>query len=207
MRSLTEHDSIWTRHYSDFFGIPSEIKEAFELSRTRARLLGKEGICLSLVELQLLSFFVRLFACKNFMEIGTLTGSSALWAAQSMGEGDLYTLEREPLHVEAARDVFSAYHGRTRIHLAVGEAEEKLEELRSHGPFDGIFIDGDKAGYGHYLDWAEENLSPGALILADNVFRQSEAMRAFNHRLANRSKFDSIILPTQEGLFVGRFQP
>jgi predicted O-methyltransferase YrrM len=159
--------------------------------------------------------------CKKFVEVGTLTGASALWILQGLPEGGhLWTLEKDPLHARAAREIFDQYHQvqpSKGIHLIEGDARETLKTIEAEGPFDGIFIDGNKSAYGDYLDWAEAHLKKGALILADNIFlggsvftgnsaqfskKQIEVMRNFNERLANPEKYFSAIAPTEEGLFV-----
>ena len=100
----------------------------------------------------------------------------------------------------------------------MGDAREELEKLNSLGPFDGVFIDGNKAAYGDYLAWAEQNLRVGGVILADNIFlsgsvwgestqqkfsdKQIRVMQEFNNRLSDPTKFQSAVVPTFEGLFV-----
>jgi len=86
---------------------------------------------------------------------------------------------------------------------------------------DMVFIDADKISYNDYLDWAEENLRVGGLLVADNVLlggsvahseppadRRVAApttwqnMKKFNTRLADKSKYNASIIPTKEGLVV-----
>ena len=100
-----------------------------------------------------------------------------------------------------------------------GAAEDSLKTLSAKGPFDGIFIDANKGAYLDYLLWAEKNLRPGSLVMADNVFlrggvwgdtsssfsaAQIKVVREFNARLADRRKYESVMIPTSEGLFVAR---
>ena len=99
-----------------------------------------------------------------------------------------------------------------------GDARKMLEELSPKGPFDMVFIDADKISYEIYLDWAEVNIRQGGIIIADNTFlfdsvyedaplegislEAWNTMRRFNERLADSSKYLSILLPTKEGLSV-----
>lgn len=191
------------------------MKEAKEQSR----LLNKDGISISSHEAALVQFMVKSFGCKKFVEIGTLTGYSALAIMDAMGDqGEIWTLEKDVAHAEAAKKIFAQDPRASRIHLLVGDARETLQTLASHGPFDGIFIDGNKAAYLDYLLWAEANLKSGALVLGDNVFlsgavwgettsqkfseKQVRIMREFNERLANPELYQSCLIPTDEGLFV-----
>ena len=87
--------------------------------------------------------------------------------------------------------------------------------LREHrGKVDMVFIDAEKTGYPDYLEWAEQKLPAGGLLVADNTFlfdtvymeapegeaKMWLAMRQFNAALAER--FEAIILPTAEGLSI-----
>ena len=86
---------------------------------------------------------------------------------------------------------------------------------------DMVFIDADKISYNDYLDFAEKNLRAGGLIVADNVLLGGSVaddsppsnhriaapttwnnMRKFNERLADKSKYNSTIIPTSDGLTV-----
>src|SRR5260370_12713178 len=82
-----------------------------------------------------------------------------------------------------------------------------------------VFIDADKAGYVKYLDWAEKNVPRGGLIVGDNTFlfgalwddmRSGHGiepwmipiMGEFNLRLANSALYNSILVPTAEGMTI-----
>lgn len=196
------------------------------LARESSDKLNKTGISLGLTEARLVAFLIRQNKCQKFVEIGTLTGASALWILQALpSDGRLWTLEKDPAHAAAAREVLKCD---ARATILEGDARETLKILSSEGPFDGIFIDGNKAAYGDYLAWAEANVRAGGLIIADNVFlsgavfastdkpetpdsspqkakfsfKQIEVMRAFNRRLADSSLYDSTLVPTPEGLLV-----
>lgn len=142
----------------------------------------KKAISLSLAEGQILAFLIQQNNCLNFVEIGTLTGHSALWILKALDQnqrslnngtganGRLYTFEKDPKHAEMARSVLQTFSDFTSAEIVIGDAVEKLPTIETKGPFDGIFIDGNKSAYGQYLDWAEKNLKKGALIVADNVF-------------------------------------
>jgi len=190
----------------------------WQKAREASDAFEKTGISLGFTEARLVSFLIRQQGCKKFVEIGTLTGASAIWILQALPvDGKLWTLEKDPQHAQAARSVL-ATDGRAEV--IEGDARETLKKLVDHGPFDGVFIDGNKAAYGDYLAWAESNLRAGGLIIADNIFlsgavfaeplsekskfssKQIEVMRAFNRRLADLKLFESTLIPTPEGLLV-----
>lgn len=205
------------KYINTLFSNESENKK---LSRQFADELGLARISVSAAEAKLIALLVKMQGGRKFVEIGTLTGLSAQYIFEALPEGgELWTLEKDPQHGEKSAEVFSKVNqSKKKIHLILGDARVELEKLSAQGPFDGIFIDGNKAAYLDYLLWAEKNLRPGGLILADNIFlsgsvwgdtttqnfsdKQVRVLREFNERLANPDLYDSAIALTFEGLFV-----
>ncbi len=136
----------------------AEEDELKQLSRKFAEDLGLARISISPAEAQLVKTLVRLHGAKKFVEIGTLTGLSAQYFFEALPEGgELWTLEKDPQHCEMAAQVFSRVdQSKKKIHLVLGDAREELEKVAALGPFDGVFIDGNKAAYSDYLFWAEK---------------------------------------------------
>jgi predicted O-methyltransferase YrrM len=219
MRDLSQDSSPLENYLHMLF--PTEPSALFEEAREASRELGKAPISLSPHEARLMASLIHMHRCKKFVEVGTLTGLSALWILQGLETGgELWTLEKDEQHAKKARHIFEKYkksHHDKKIHLIEGDAQATLQSLESKGPFDGIFIDGNKSAYGAYLDWAEKNLRKGGLILADNVFlggavltgnkatfskKQIDVMKSFNERLADPKRYMSAVIPTGEGLFM-----
>lgn len=189
-------------------------------SRAAAQDLGLARISVSSVEGSIIATLLKLHQTRKCVEVGTLTGLSAQYMIDAMPAGsELWTFEKSPEHAHRAQTVFQQLSlGDKKIHLLVGDAKEELEKINPLGPFDAIFIDGNKAAYGDYLAWAERNLRQGGLIIADNIFlagtvwgaeasqrfneKQIQIMKAFNQRLADTSLYASSILPTHEGLYI-----
>jgi len=168
---------------------------------------------------KLLQMFISLHNVKTVVEVGTLGGYSTIWMARALPEGGhIYTLNKDQLHIEIARDAFARSGLQERITMLEGDAHDALPTLNAKGPFDMIFIDADKISYNDYLDWAEENIRPLGLIIADNTLLFGSiadkeppadmapstwhSMQLFNERLADSSKYFSVLIPTQEGLTV-----
>lgn len=185
--------------------------------RASAEQFNKAGIQVGAEEGRLLQWIIRQYRVHTIVEIGTFVGYSALWMASALPEdGYLYSCEFDPEHAATARTHFAHSPHAGQITLLEGDALESLKTLSAKAPFDMIFIDADKGGYPDYLDWAEQHIRPGGLIIGDNTLlfgsvyqdepprrvskRSWNAMRAFNQRLADSSKFDTIMLPTAEGL-------
>lgn len=168
---------------------------------------------------RLLQLLVRLVNAKKIVEIGTLAGYSSLWMAEAMPKGgQIFTCEYEERRAKIAEKHFKKYAPDKKITIVPGNAHETLPTLSKKGPFDLIFIDADKVSYAKYLDWAEENIRKGGLIVGDNTFlfdaiwreepvdrvRQTAlfAMRDFNKRLSDPKKYQSMLLNTGQGMTV-----
>ena len=195
---------------------PTE-NETMQKSRKSSETLGLNAISLSATEGRLIQFFISSSGAKKVVEIGTLTGLSALYILQALpADGKLWTLEKSTQHAELAAEVLTD----KRCHILVGDAEMKMQELNSEGPFDTIFIDGNKAAYLTYFRWAFENIRPGGIILVDNVFlsgavwgeqttqrfneKQITAVKKMNQLAFENPSLFSVIVPTDEGLLVSR---
>jgi predicted O-methyltransferase YrrM len=221
IRTSIELGNDYQTYNAEIFG--REPHALFEEAKKAANALGKGSISVAASEGRLIHFLVSSAGCRKFIEVGTLTGYSALWIASGLAAGgELFTLEKEPTHAKAAREVLGkADFNGVKISVVEGDALQTLPGLTSKGPFDGIFIDANKPGYTEYLLWAEKNLRKGGLILADNIFQRgavwdkshpnygekaASVMREFNQRLADQTRFESCILPTGDGLFAAKLR-
>jgi predicted O-methyltransferase YrrM len=141
-------------------------------------------------------------------------GYSGTWIARGLPDDDrLITIDVNPEHASVAEENFRLAGLAERVDIRVGDAHQLLPELSTEGPFDFIFID-EKKGYSAYLDWALENLQPGGIIAGHNVFghgdvvdaagtrERTEALRAFNRRLAEDPCMVSLIFPAGDGMAV-----
>jgi caffeoyl-CoA O-methyltransferase len=172
---------------------------------------GMPAIQLGASESRLLTLLMQLIAATKVVEVGTLAGYSALRLARGMAPGGkLWTFEIEPEHARVARDNIEAAGLSASIEVKLGPALAGLANIESEGPFDAIFIDGDKGGYPQYARWAKRNLRRGGLLIGDNSYyfgklldeAQPEAarMREFHAYVAEH--FDSVCVPTPDGLVV-----
>lgn len=188
-------------------------------AREHAEKLGLEAISLSVAEAQLLRFLLQPYAGGKVVEIGTLTGLSAAYITDSLTQnGRLWTLEKSSEHAHLAADVLADFIQSGQCQILTGDARDQLQVLQSEAPFDAVFIDGNKAAYLNYFNWACAHVRPGGLIVADNVFlsgavwgektqqkfgdKQIAAVKEMNSRaFADRSLLSAIV-PTEEGMLI-----
>ncbi len=188
-------------------------------ARANSEKLGLEGISLSPAEAQLLKHFAASAAAKKIVEIGTLTGLSALYLLDGLAEdGCVWTIEKSEDHARLAAQVLQPYIEINQWRLLIGDAREKLDEIKDEGPFDAVFIDGNKAAYLDYFNWAVENTRAGGVIVADNVFlagavwgdqtqqrfneKQIQNVNRMNELAFSNPMLNSTILPTREGMLI-----
>jgi predicted O-methyltransferase YrrM len=172
------------------------------------------------MEGRLLESLARLSGARKAVEIGSLYGYSAHWIARGLPEGArLYSLEKDPACVNAAKDGIEVSGLTRKVTVMEGPALESLKTLDKLAPFDFCFIDADIENYPAYLRWAAARLRPGGLVIAGGVFLKGEvrceggdpagdsaarSMREFCHVLFDSNRFaSSAVIPTGEGLAIG----
>ncbi len=102
------------------------------------------------------------------LEIGTFTGYSALCLAKGLQpNGKLVTIDTNPETSVMAKDFFNRSAYKNQIEFILGNAVEVIPALLYN--FDLIFIDADKKNYALYYDLIFDKVTPGGLIMVDNV--------------------------------------
>lgn len=194
--------------------------ETPELAAIAPALTDQEQVMqISPIEARLLQVIMALNHVKTVVEVGVLAGYSAIHMAQMVpAGGKVYAIDRIPVYIERAKRYAGQCGVQDRIEFYEGEALELLPRLAAKGPFDMMFIDADKGNYLHYLNWAETHIRPGGVIVGDNallfghVYQSTcppeipettyKVMRDFNKRLADPTRYISIMIPTLEGMAV-----
>mgnify|MGYP001313429751 FL=1 len=129
---------------------------------------------------KLLEMFVRMLRPRSILEIGTFTGYSALSMAAGLGEGaTLDTIEVDDELEELAQRFFDRSPCGGKIRLHIGSALDIAPTLG--GPFDLVFIDGDKREYPAYYrmlmgdDTGRPLVESGAFPLAGHITSSGRA--------------------------------
>ena len=182
----------------------------------------RAGMQISSYEGHLLQWLVRISGAKHILEIGTFMGTSTLWMAGGLPEnGVIMTLEASEEYAALARQHFEASPLIDRIEMATGPALDWFKTRPAVPQFDLVFIDADKNNYANYLEEVLPRMNKRGWIIGDNTLlwgalsgenpdgasaAAKEAMAKFNTRLADPTMFESVLLPTSEGMTVARLR-
>ncbi len=171
---------LWTnveKYFAGMIGEDSALKAA--LQDCKKAKLPPIGVAPN--EGKFLQLVAKMIGARRILEVGTLGGYSTIWLARGLSEGgELITLEYEKKHAEVARKNITRAGLENVVEIRVGDAKTTMPQLLSEGagPFDLIFLDADKEGYTTYFDWALKLSRKGAVIIADNVVRDGEVLKA-----------------------------
>jgi caffeoyl-CoA O-methyltransferase len=159
---------------------------------------------------------------RRIVEIGTAYGYSTLWLALGQpADGTIVTIDPDRSRTDLARGWWrQAGIADERIHVVTAKALEAFSAADPvlDGPFDLAFIDALKQEYPSYLEALVPRLSPGALVLADNVLwsgrvadpkvddESTTALRAFDAAVLRDPRFTATILPVGDGLLLAGYR-
>jgi caffeoyl-CoA O-methyltransferase len=164
-----------------------------------------------------MQLLVTAIGAKRAVEVGTFTGYSALCVARGLGErGRLSCFDESEGWTSIGRVAWKRAGVDDRIELVIAPAIDTLRALPTDDPIDIAFIDADKPSYAAYYDELLPRLRTNGLILVDNVLwsgavvdeaaqdENTQAIRAFNDKVAADDRVEAAILPLGDGVSVLR---
>ncbi|MFT8711382.1 O-methyltransferase [Komagataeibacter rhaeticus] len=157
---------------------------------------------------QLLNILARSLERPRMLELGTSFGYSTLWladAARATG-GRLTTMELHGYKSAHARQMAARAGLDAWTDFRVGDAVRMIGELGEKVDF--VFVDLWKDLYLPCLEAFYPRLSPGAIIVADNMIRPgTEDVKRYARAIRALPGMSSIMLPVGTGIEVSRFLP
>lgn len=148
---------------------------------------------------------------RHILEVGTAIGYSAIWLGRGTVEQrtKITTIEINPETAKTARANLEEAGLLGRVEILVGDGLETCRRLS--GPFDLLFIDAAKEQYRAITETMLPKLSPGAVIMADNVLwhgavaerKADEITREiqdFNKYICAHPKLETVIVPLRDGI-------
>lgn len=213
MPEMTDQRWRFTERYSE---------EVFGQQDPHLAGLMKEAVAAGLPDIavspdvgRFLKILTSMTAGRLAVELGTLAGYSGIWIARGLSDGGrLITVEHEPKHAEFARVQFHKAGVGDRVEIRVGDGLEVLADLvrdLAPGSVDVFFIDARKSEYVDYFTTARDLISPGGLVIADNVYAtglgwldEGQGTDSFNRAIAADPEFETVAVPLRQGVLVAR---
>lgn len=162
----------------------------------------------------------QLMNAKQYIEVGTFTGYSALSVALALpDDGHVDALDISEEYMAKARGYWAAAGQSRKITGHVRSAVETLDKFLTEGRaghYDFAFIDADKSSYDAYYERMLKLVRPGGLIAVDNVLWSGNvvnasdtsdstvAIRKLNAKIKADSRVDTVLLPVADGIFMCR---
>ncbi len=179
----------------------------------------EEGVPVIRKETQsFLKLLLKMKAPFQVLEIGTGVGFSAVLMCEYLPDGAMVTtVENYRKRIPTARENILRAGREKQIVLIEGDAMDVLEKLE--GPYDFIFLDAAKGQYIRYLPQMLRVLSPGGVLVSDNVLQEGDVaesrfalerrdrtihsrMREYLYALKNKEQLLTSILPLGDGVAV-----
>ncbi len=124
------------------------------------------------------------------VECGTAIGYSGLWIARELkiaGKGKLITIEIDAQRVKQAQANFDKAGLTDFVEIRTGDARKLTSKIE--GKVDFLFIDCNFSNYEPCFAGIEDNLAPGAVVVADNVGIGASSMKDYLDTV--RTKYQS----------------
>ena len=176
---------------------------------SRMQISGEQGMFLQIL--------TAASGARHAIEVGTFTGYSSLCIARGLpSDGRLICVDASREWTDIAQKYWSKAGVRERIELRLGSAIPVLKALEPNLTFDFAFIDAAKSEYEAYYELLLPRIRSNGLILFDNMLwggrlgagpisdDDGRAIDALNHKLAQDSRVDSVLLPIADGIHLCR---
>ncbi len=157
-----------------------------------------------------LEFISRMVQPNRALEIGTFTGYATICIARGLtGNGVLETIEVNPEREDIIRKYLKLATVEDRVNLYIGDALTIIPKLIQQ--YQLIFIDAGKKDNARYYALTVDLLSPGGLIIVDNVLwggkvikepNDKDAMhiREFNNIVSDDPRVECVMMPVRDGM-------
>lgn len=158
----------------------------------------------------------KMIKAKDALEIGTLTGYSAIHIASGLvKDGKLITVEKEQAHGDIAKKYIAGSGLSAKAEVVISSALEYMKKLVSEKrKFDFIFIDADKTTYPDYFNEALNLSKSGTVITFDNMLKDGrvvldpgddadlKAVQLTNKIISQNENVESLLIPIGDGISV-----
>jgi len=212
---MSESGTVVTEGHFEYLAARTAHEDAF-LARLKAaaREAGLPSISIAPEQGSFMQILLRAARAKEIVEVGTLSGYSAIWMARALPAGGrVRTIEYASKHAAFAREWIGRSDVAAKIEVLEGRGVDVLASFEADSA-DAAFLDADKGSSPVYLEESLRIVRKGGLILVDNAFAfgqlldprptdcEVEAVRAFNDIMAKETRVQGVIVPIGDGLWV-----
>ncbi len=166
----------------------------------------------------LLRMISQMIQPERVLELGCFTAYSAICLAHGLQEGGVVDTVEVNLELEdVIRGNIRDAGMESRILLHTGDARDLIRSGKLQGPYDLVFIDGDKEQYPDYYNLVFDLVRAGGFILADNVLwggkvfeqgkppdKETGGIQRFNAMVREDERVSQLLLPIRDGLMIIR---
>jgi predicted O-methyltransferase YrrM len=178
-------------------------REAIRVLKSLERMGQKEFVpSIGPVKGKILAKIIRKYKVKTALEIGTLSGYSAILIASllpyvgSRKKAVVTTIEIDKKIASVAMKNVQKAGFSDKIEIIIGDALETIPKLDHK--YDLLFLDAAKDEYLRYLKLAEQkNLLKGSIIVADNVGVSEKEMLDYLEYVRNSGYYKSETIETE----------
>ena len=152
---------------------------------------------------------------KEILELGTAIGYSAILMSEAC-DAKITTIENYEKRIPIAKENFAKAGKQDQIELLEGDALEVMKTL-PEAKYDFVFMDAAKAQYINYLPEVMRLLTPGGVLITDNVLQDGDLiqskfvvrrrdrtihkrMREFLETVKHDNRLETSIVPIGDGI-------
>ena len=147
-----------------------------------------------------MSVLVRALAPAHLLELGTSNGYSTIWLAEAARavDGHVTSVEIDPARSALAHENLRRAQLDRFVELRVQDAGAALADSEDHSwPF--IFLDAERPAYVSYWPELRRVLTPGGLLVVDNVISHADQVEAFRRLIEDDEGVTAAVVPTGAG--------
>jgi predicted O-methyltransferase YrrM len=139
----------------------------------------------------------------EIIEIGTSAGYSTMWISLACRDTNrrMTTFEVLDNKIAIAQETIELAGIKDLVTLVHGDARAYIAEM---APIAFCFLDAEKDVYQDCYDRVVSNMTPGGLLLVDNVISHAQYLESFVNGAALDKRVDAVVVPIGKGLLFCR---
>ncbi len=144
-----------------------------------------------------LNMMIKIKKPKTILEIGCANGYSTIWMAEAACDvgAMIYTVDHSaPTFAEAQKNLKEVELS-DHVSFNFGDARNILPQMPSSLYFDFVFVDGQKASYLDFWNLLQSRLSPGSMLVWDDMLAFQQKTKSFSEAVKNLKGFDQLLIP------------